>query len=163
MNMRIIVLRIVFSMMIVLTCAVIFKFSSQNGKQSSKVSMGVVQKILDINKRKKTSKNDSENIEFIIRKIAHFSIYTSLGTWAICLMKTFFMKEEHKKQQIKQVSISFLFGFLYACSDEIHQLFSNGRSGQISDVIIDTIGVINGILLVFLILKLVDEKKSSEL
>lgn len=32
--------------------------------------------------------------------------------------------------------------FLYAVSDEIHQLFVFGRSGNIPDVIIDTLGII---------------------
>ena len=29
---------------------------------------------------------------------------------------------------------------LYACSDEIHQTFVAGRSGEVLDVLIDTIG-----------------------
>ena len=33
-----------------------------------------------------------------------------------------------------------IFVFIYACSDEIHQLFIRGRSGEILDVLIDTLG-----------------------
>ena len=34
---------------------------------------------------------------------------------------------------------------LYACTDEIHQLFIQGRAGQLKDVLIDTIGSLTGI------------------
>ena len=39
-------------------------------------------------------------------------------------------------------------GFLYAVSDEIHQIFVPGRSGEPRDVLIDTSGVLIGICLV---------------
>ena len=49
---------------------------------------------------------------------------------------------------IKQVVIlTIVFVFLYACSDEIHQLFVLGREGAVRDVIIDTCG---GIVLVLI-------------
>ena len=38
--------------------------------------------------------------------------------------------------------------FLYASSDEIHQLFIPGRSGQFTDVLIDTSGGLAAILVV---------------
>ncbi|MBQ3466792.1 MAG: VanZ family protein, partial [Oscillospiraceae bacterium] len=38
-----------------------------------------------------------------------------------------------------------LFCFLYACSDEFHQLFVPGRAGMFSDVLIDTVGVLFGL------------------
>ena len=37
---------------------------------------------------------------------------------------------------------------LYACTDEIHQLFVPGRSGMIRDVFIDSIGGIIGISII---------------
>jgi VanZ family protein len=36
---------------------------------------------------------------------------------------------------------SFILCFLYACSDEIHQLYVPGRSGNIKDVFVDSIGI----------------------
>ena len=44
--------------------------------------------------------------------------------------------------------ISFIICFLYASSDEFHQLFVPGRSGQVTDIFIDLIGVVLGLLLV---------------
>ena len=44
-------------------------------------------------------------------------------------------------------ALPFLTGVLYAVSDEIHQTFVPGRAGQIRDVLIDSCGVLAGILL----------------
>ena len=41
----------------------------------------------------------------------------------------------------KIIVYSFIFCFLYACSDEVHQLYVPGRSGNIKDVFIDSIGI----------------------
>ena len=43
---------------------------------------------------------------------------------------------------------------LYSCSDEIHQLFIPGRSGEIRDVLIDTLGGFNGSIFYKLYFKL---------
>lgn len=64
------------------------------------------------------------------------------------------IKAGSKTVEFKRILISTIIGFLYACSDEIHQLFSPGRSGKLIDVSIDTMGVLNGVLLVLLICKL---------
>ena len=37
--------------------------------------------------------------------------------------------------------------FLYACTDELHQLFIAGRSAEIKDVLIDSFGSLTSILL----------------
>ena len=37
--------------------------------------------------------------------------------------------------------------FLYACTDEFHQLFIAGRSAEIKDVLIDSFGSLTSILL----------------
>lgn len=50
-----------------------------------------------------------------------------------------------------------LTGALYAASDEFHQLFVPGRSGQISDVLLDSAGVCFGVLLGMLFWRLVGE------
>ena len=72
----------------------------------------------------------------VIRKIAHFAIYTSLGIFSFAFISTFKIKEK------MQVIITTLWGIIYASSDEIHQMFSFGRHASVDDVIIDTLGVI---------------------
>ena len=55
--------------------------------------------------------------------------------------------------------LALFISFLYACSDEFHQLFINGRSGQVSDVLLDTIGAGLGILMVVILRKWKYEQK----
>ena len=52
----------------------------------------------------------------------------------------------------------FLISFFYSIFDEYHQTFVNGRNGQITDVLIDSIGIILGILIYYFITKI---KKST--
>lgn len=70
---------------------------------------------------------------FIVRKSAHFLEYMILALLAFNVLIMYF--------DINNVLIiGIIFVFLYACSDEIHQLFVPGREGAIRDVIIDTCG-----------------------
>ncbi|MFR1872919.1 MAG: VanZ family protein [Coprococcus sp.] len=50
---------------------------------------------------------------------------------------------------------------LYAVTDEIHQLFVPGRSGQITDVILDSCGGLIGAVLSATILYLIRKRKKD--
>lgn len=58
---------------------------------------------------------------------------------------------------LKRIGFSFLIGVEYAALDEIHQLFVEGRSGQVTDVLIDSIGIFLGICFVLIIYKIVQK------
>ena len=58
----------------------------------------------------------------------------------------------------KQIIYSILFTTLYACTDEIHQLFVEGRSGEIRDIIIDGLGATLGTMIFLLIKQLLTAK-----
>ena len=51
------------------------------------------------------------------------------------------------KNNKKLILYSMLICFLYACTDEFHQLFVYGRSAEIKDVLIDSFGSLTSILL----------------
>ena len=53
----------------------------------------------------------------------------------------------YREIQGKELLLLILGVFLYACTDEFHQLFMDGRAGQFKDVLIDTAGGSTGILL----------------
>lgn len=72
---------------------------------------------------------------WVIRKIAHMTLYAILAFCAAC---------SQIKPSFKKV---LLFCACYACTDEFHQLFIPGRSGEISDVCIDCLGACIGFLL----------------
>lgn len=50
--------------------------------------------------------------------------------------------------------MSILLSFLYACTDELHQIFVPGRSAQFRDILIDTLGASFGATITYLIIKL---------
>ena len=62
-----------------------------------------------------------------------------------------------------KIGIAFLIGFLYAISDEIHQMFSSGRSARVFDVCIDSCGVAFGIFLTFLVIVVYRKIKEKKL
>lgn len=74
-----------------------------------------------------------ETVVFIVRKIAHYSEYFILAILAYNLLRCY-------KDKRRSVILSIFIIFLYACTDEIHQLFVIGRNGCMRDVFIDTFG-----------------------
>ena len=83
--------------MLIATCIIIFLFSAQNGEQSSGISRGTIYHIIQI-----FTKDENEIkywiyvLEPTIRKLAHFTIYTILGIWAMCFNSTFNIKDTKK-------------------------------------------------------------------
>jgi VanZ family protein len=70
---------------------------------------------------------------FVVRKCAHFSEYFIFYLFLYNLYKENFPKK-------KALFLSLLSVFLYACTDEFHQLFVPGREARVRDVLIDTSG-----------------------
>lgn len=75
-----------------------------------------------------------------LRKLAHFSEFALLS---ICLSWLFGMLRSRLTKQIPPV---LLCGIAAACIDESIQRFIPGRSGNLTDVCIDSAGIITGIL-----------------
>lgn len=153
--------RIILLILLLGTMTIIFGFSSQDGKESGniskKITEQIVKRIPQIQEKEQEEKEIIINrIEKVIRKIAHFSIYTVVGILVMALISTYQIKEKNR------IIISTIIGIIYACSDEIHQSFVPGRSPMITDVMIDTMGVILGILLITTI-KLIIQKYQEKL
>lgn len=151
MKRNIIILRIILIILLIITFFYIFNFSSQDSKESGNLSRTItvnvtknIKKIQELDNHKKNEVLDV--IEKVIRKLAHFSEYTFLGILLMSLMSTYNLKQKNK------FLISIGIGFLYACSDEFHQLFVPGRTAKFTDVLIDTSGVCMGCLILFLII-----------
>lgn len=144
------ILRIILIILLLCTFFIIFGFSSQNGEQSGGISRKVTEIILKASSSYNKLEEEEKEIvlhrtESIIRKVAHFSIYAVVGFLLMGLLSTYKIKD--KWRLIMTIGI----GILYAISDEFHQSFSPGRSPKVTDVYIDTLGVIVGALLVILI------------
>ncbi|USK84902.1 VanZ family protein [Peribacillus asahii] len=87
-------------------------------------------------------------IEFFIRKAAHLFVFFVLGslTWLVST-------RIWKSKRIAAIVAAF-FVFLYACLDEIHQRYTNGRSPLVEDVLLDTCGGILGIVTCIIIFRM---------
>ena len=117
----------IFKILSFILMGTIFWFSHQNGEESLKQSNFILQYIKDL----------LSLFNLDVRKLAHFTIYFLLGS---CYFLSF------KNLSKKEVLISILLTFLYACSDEYHQSFVPGRGPAFKDVLIDTSGGTLGII-----------------
>ncbi len=80
-----------------------------------------------------------DGLSYPVRKMAHFTEYTILGM----LLFSDFQLAVHFTRAFSAYA-AFFTAALYAVSDEIHQLFVSGRSGQVSDVLLDAGGAAFG-------------------
>lgn len=140
--------------------AVIFILSHQPASVSSGLSSGITGFILDLfNGIFPGMDTEIHEIHFLVRKNAHFFAYLFLG---ILLLNAIRKKGG---MQLREILSAFIASVLYAVSDEVHQLFIDGRSGEVRDVMIDSAGAATGIALYWGIYKLlvkVKERKTAK-
>ena len=79
-----------------------------------------------------------------IRKYAHMTEYLCLGICALMFFRE--LTATKARGRLLSVCVSWPFCLLYACTDEFHQLFVEGRCCSLADVGIDGIGFTVGIL-----------------
>lgn len=128
----------------------IFLFSTDNSRESTSKSNRVILGITNLFHKDLSNKEKEKIIDMFfvpIRKMAHFGIYLVLGISLISFLREFSIPI------LKLLLLSIFLAFLYACSDEIHQLFVPGRSGQFSDVLLDTLGASVGIFIYYLLFR----------
>lgn len=119
----------------------IFWFSSQVAEVSSEQSKSIVKVVAKIvNRITNDTKGFKIDVESIVRKIAHFILYFVLGI----LSADAFIAWGKKRRVFVWALVLCV---LYAASDEIHQFFVPGRSMQLTDVLLDTLGSALGALL----------------
>lgn len=121
----------------------IFHFSSQEAALSSSVSSSLGTSMYEI-VEKVIPTLSYASFHTFLRKFAHFSIYFIL---ALTLLFAFY------KNKKKGYLATFIISFLYACSDELHQLFVDGRSGELRDVLIDSAGALLAITIVYFVVE----------
>ena len=158
--MKLNIIRMILIIFLIGIFTTIFGFSNQNSEVSGGISKKVTEYIVkffpSIEKNSEIKKQEIMNkLEKIIRKIAHFSIYTLVGLLLMGLMKTYKIKE------IDQVGLSMIIGIIYASTDEIHQAFIPGRSAQLTDVMLDSIGDLTGVFIVMLLLEIIRRIKKN--
>lgn len=142
----------IFAVLLVLWMGFIFSMSSENAEKSSNTSGQTIRVVLSAvpgfeEQPEEVKVNIIEKLQFIVRKSAHFIGYMILGILASGLILYY-------GNINKKYLLAFLICVIYAISDEIHQLFVPGRSGQVRDVLIDSAGSLLGIIIVMAFEKL---------
>ena len=118
----------------------IFFLSSQQAADSNQLSTGITEFIIDrLSGIFPEVSPKVQWINHIVRKNAHFIAYLVLG---IFLVNAFYL---NGSRGWKAFILALLISSLYAASDEFHQTFVPGRSGELRDVMIDTAGALTGI------------------
>jgi VanZ family protein len=141
----------VFWLLSAICMGVIFYFSSRTANESAQQSNVILQWII-------AHFGDGFFTDFVVRKGAHFLEYTGLcilfsGAWLFTKGK-------------RQAPLSIICASAYAVTDEIHQIFVDGRSCEFRDWAIDTSGAVFGaliFLLIFVIVKSIVNKRKNNI
>lgn len=140
----------------------IFSMSAEDSGKSSQTSGKVVESVAgtfvpNYEKLPEKEKNEVKGkLSLPIRKLAHFSEFAVLGALIITSVKLSF----YGKFPLPYYLVaSVILGVIYAAADELHQGTVPGRAPRFTDVLIDSGGVLCGVLLVALIIYLIERKK----
>ena len=145
--------------LVILNMCMIFFFSSEGFDATSDRSEQIADAVINAGDKRPTNSNPmtdqekeqaAEKLSFPIRKMAHFLEFMSLGLLSCALLLTVKLKPWWLT-----ASVAAVFSLLYAISDEVHQIFVDGRDGSFRDVMIDFSGVLCGVALAFLVTQLV--------
>jgi VanZ family protein len=141
---------------VVIWMATIFYLSHQPGTTSSGLSSGITKVIIH------TIETIAPDRDFhigafhhYVRKNAHFFAYMLLGILVLNALRS------SSVVGYRKAGLALLICVLYAASDEIHQLFIAGRSGEIRDVGIDSAGACVGIVIWMVVGKVMGRKKQG--
>ena len=83
-----------------------------------------------------------------VRKMAHFCEYMLEGFLLMLCMRVY------SRHPLRHITVPMLGGVLTALTDETIQLYSPGRSSQVTDVWLDSVGVLAGILAALVLMAL---------
>ena len=141
--------KIYFSISLIIVLALlvlIFCLSHQSGEASSETSGWLTMLLSFI--------LPFEANEAVIRTLAHFSEFACLSFFVNNLFVSY-------KARLRPI-ISCVLSFLYAITDEIHQIFIPGRACQLQDMLVDLAGIISGMLVFVVIYSLIKKLKSTK-
>ncbi|MGN0394669.1 MAG: VanZ family protein [Coprococcus sp.] len=134
--------RFLYLIPVIIWMLFIFYMSAKDGQDSSAMSGTITERIVDLIEK---LRNDTPEVrmrllkflETLIRKMAHMAEYGILFGFILLAVRKISLKSE----KVYDYLLSIVICFLYACTDEVHQLFISGRNGNMWDVLIDMCGV----------------------
>lgn len=135
-----------------LAAVLIFFFSAQEGPESAELSQGVTLQVAKVvcpdypKLPKAQQRSFLQELGLVVRKCAHFSEYALLG---FCLAAYLRLKR-WEKPRLTALPLAWGIATLYACTDELHQMFVSERGPAVLDVLIDSGGALTGVLIALL-------------
>ncbi len=142
-------LRLAFLAAALAVAALIFLFSAQTAEESSYVSGRLTERLLRAVTPGWDSFSQAERetalarVDVAVRKAGHFGEYALLGA----LLAGFFLLKPRLETLARAVPPAWGAAVLYACTDEAHQMFVDGRGPSFLDVGIDSLGALAGALI----------------
>ncbi len=157
---KLIALRTVLLILTIAVMVVIFILSADNADESNAksdlISGSLIKTVLAFfHLEGERADLFIDNCVLIVRKTAHFTEYAVLGFLICSVFESFFIKRKIA------IPVSLCSGALYAVSDEIHQSFVPGRSCQISDMLLDSAGVMTGIIMLIVFMAIIKKHRSK--
>ena len=133
---------------------VIFCFTAQNGDESGDLSSGVTHLVMTVfNQLFQLEWSQAELLEMVsiwdypIRKLAHMTEFGILAVLIFVTIKYYRFVNTTKKRYL----YAWLVAVVYAATDEFHQLFVPGRSGNLFDVCVDASGALIAMTFVYIV------------
>ena len=123
------------------------KVSAESNKASHKISETIVKKtVKNYNNLPKQEKAKYiKKLNGKIRSFAHFAEFIPLGLFLFLLMMCLFSSDDFKKILGFAIVVALAISALLATSDEIHQIFVKGRTFEVKDILVDSLGSLLGI------------------
>ena len=143
----------IFWILVFVLMVVIFIFSSRDAERSTKDShkvgkfIGYVTEYDFQDWTEDAQERYATRIDLPVRKTTHFLEYMLLGSFLVYA----WYDVEYKKSI--NVLVPPAIAILYSVTDELHQTFISGRAGMLADVLLDSSGVIVGVIIALLIVR----------
>ena len=118
---------------------VIFNFSAQNAEESSSLSQGISKILYNTISSLPGVQIELSLFHSLLRQAAHFIVFLIL---ALLLINAFRISGFNFN---RSALYTFIFAVIYAALDEYHQSFVPGRTAELKDVFVDSLGIISGI------------------
>lgn len=144
-------------LLVLLIMGVIFYFSAQPVKQSSGTSDGFVVRLIKFfmpdfkSLPAARQKQIRHTVSVLVRKTAHILEFAALG----CSLMLHLAAWKRHVRLRRTWLWAWAIGTVYAATDELHQFLVPGRGPRLSDVGIDCVGVILGVLFFLLCRRLI--------
>ena len=141
---------------LVLIAGMIWFFSSQSAEDSTLLSGGIAEWLLE-RLRPGYTEAQLSGFSALLRKLAHMAEFALLGQALICLFTGLFPGRGLGRPALGALAAA----VPLAALDEGHQIFVSGRAPELMDIGIDTLGALLGVALTAMILYRLNHRKEG--